>query len=68
MALCRDWKEEKRLGLIDTFGNKELSEKSANEITLEDLVEKPRIKEAYKIASIAHIVSNVFFDFCWLPK
>lgn len=64
----RDWKEEKRLGLIDTYGNKDLKEKSANEITLEDIVDKPSIKEIYNIASIAHIVSNVFLDFCWLPK
>ena len=64
----RDWKEEKHLEIIDTYSNKDFKQKGANEITLEDIVENRRIKKIYNIASIAHIVSNVFLDFCWLPK
>ena len=63
-----DWREEKRKGLIDIYGDKAFKEKTADEITLEDLVEEAGIKPIYSKISVMHIVSNVFLDFCLFPK
>lgn len=46
----------------------DLVDKTMNQITLEDLIELPGVKDIYKIFSIAHLASNIFFDFCWLGK